>query len=135
MKTDDPTFQDSKLTVPTDINGNVAALAAPFEPTMDEIIFKKKPEARLSDPSYLKKLAGTYQLLSQNITIGLRGDSLTASIPGQPVLDLVPELGGEFSLKQVKTVSIKFLEDAQGKVTGMELYQPNGVFAAKRIKD
>jgi CubicO group peptidase (beta-lactamase class C family) len=134
MKADDPTFQDMKLTFRTDVNGNVAAIAAPFEPTLDEIVFAKKPDAKLSDPDYLKKVVGTYQLMSQTITVGMRGDSLTMTVPGQPIYDLVPELGGEYSLKQAKIVSLKFVEDAKGQVTGIEVYQPSGVFEAKRIK-
>lgn len=133
LKTDDPTFQDMKLTFRTDVNGNVAALAVPFEPTLDEIVFTKKPEAKLSDSAYLKNVVGTYQLMRQTITVGLRGASLTLVLPGQPVYDLVPELGGEYSLKQAKVVSLRFIEDAKGLVTGLEINQPGGVFEAKRV--
>jgi CubicO group peptidase (beta-lactamase class C family) len=135
LKTDDPTFEDMKLSFRTDVNGNVAAVAAPFEPTLGEIVFTKKPEAKLSDPAYLNNVVGKYQLQSQTLTVSLRGDSLTLALPGQPVYDLVPELAGEFSLKQVKVVTLKFVEDAKGQVTGIEIYQPGGVFEAKRIKD
>jgi CubicO group peptidase (beta-lactamase class C family) len=135
LKTDDPTFQDMKLTFRTDVNGNVAAVAAPFEPTLDETVFARKPAARLSDPAYLKKVVGKYELQSQPVTVGVRGDTLTVFIPGQPVYDLVPELGGEYALKQVKSVTLKFIEDATGRVTGMEIYQAGGVFEARRIKE
>jgi len=135
LKTDDPTFENMKLSFKTDVNGNVAAVAVPFEPTLGEIVFTRKPEARLSDPAYLNKVTGKYQLRSQTITVGLRGDSLTMVVPGQPVYDLVPELGGEFSLKQAKVITLKFVEDAKGQVTGIEIYQSGGVFEAKRIKD
>jgi CubicO group peptidase (beta-lactamase class C family) len=134
-KADDPTFRDMKLTFRTDVNGNVAAVAAPFEPTLDDVVFTKKPDATLSDPAYLKKVVGSYQLMSQAITVGLRGDSLTMTVPGQPTYDLIPELGGEYSLKQVKVISLRFVEDAKGQVTGIEIYQPTGVFEAKRVKD
>jgi len=135
MKADDPTFQDLKLTFRTDVNGNVAAVAAPFEQTLDDIVFTKKPDVRLSDPAYLRKVAGTYKLVSQTITIGQRGKGLTLTVPGQPTYDLVPELGGEYSLKQVKTISLKFIEDVKGNVAGIEIYQPNGIFEAQRVKE
>ena len=67
--------------------------------------------------------------------ISLKGNGLTAFIPGQPVYELVPELGSEFSLKQYKVITLKFMVDKAGNVTGIELYQPNGVFEATRIKD
>ena len=62
------------------------------------------------------------------------GDALILSIPGQPTYDLVPEVGGEFSLKVAKVVRIRFLEDAKGQVTGVEISQPGGVFEYKRAK-
>ena len=134
-KADDPTFEDMKLTFRTDVNGNVASLVASFEPSTDDIVFKNKPDARLFDPEYLKQFAGKYKLLSQTFTVSLKGNSLTFYVPGQPVYDLVPDLGGDFFLKQYKIISLKFILDDKGNVTGVELNQPNGVFDAKRIKE
>jgi len=68
------------------------------------------------------------------VTVSLKGDTLTLFIPGQPVYDLVPEVGGEFSLKVAKVVRVRFLEDAKGQVTGAEVNQPGGVFEYKRSK-
>jgi hypothetical protein len=133
-KADDPVFTDMKLTFRTDVNGNVVAVSAPFEPSLDETHFTKKPDARLSDPAYLKTLLGAYTLASQTVTVGLKGGVLTLSIPGQPVYDLVPEVGGEFSLKAARVVRLRFLEDAKGQVTGLEISQPSGVFEYKRAK-
>jgi CubicO group peptidase (beta-lactamase class C family) len=133
-KAADPTFEDMKLTFRTDANGNIAAIAAPFEPTVDEIIFSKKPDARMFDPEYLKKFIGDYELVGQTLTVTLKGNTLTVQIPGQPVLELVPDLGGEFYLKEVKVISLAFIEDEQGKVTGLELYQPDGTYTATKNK-
>ena len=133
-KSEDPTFEDMKLTFRTDVNGNVVGVAMPFEPSVDDIYFAKKPEARLSDPAYLKTLVGSYILASQTVTVSLKGDTLTLFIPGQPVYDLLPEVGGEFSLKVAKVVRVRFLEDAKGQVTGAEVNQPGGVFEYKRTK-
>ncbi len=132
-KADDSTFEDMKLTFRTDVNGNVASLVASFEPSTDDIVFKNKPDARLFDPEYLKQFAGKYQLLSQTFTVSLKGNGLTLYVPGQPVYDLVPDLGGDFFLKQYKIISLEFILDDKGNVTGLELNQPNGVFDAKRI--
>jgi CubicO group peptidase (beta-lactamase class C family) len=133
-KAEDPTFEDMKLTFRTDANGYVVGVAAPFEPALDDIYFLKKPDAQLSDPAYLKTLLGSYTLASQTVSVGLRGDVLTLSIPGQPVYDLVPEVGGEFSLKVAKVVRVRFLEDAKGQVTALEVSQPGGVYEYKRAK-
>lgn len=132
---DDPTFEDMRLTFRTDVNGNVASLEAPFEPTLDPIAFQKKPDARFFDPEYLQQYVGKYQLVDQVITINLKGNSLTAFVPGGTELDLIPEIGDEFTLKQVKIISLKFKTDEKGQVIGLELFQPDGVYEAKRIED
>ena len=132
---DDPTFEDMKLTFRTDVNGNVAALEAPFEPTLEEIVFDKKPDARFFDPDFLQKFVGKYQLATQTLTISLKGNSLTLYIPGGDELDLVPQVGDEFVLKQAKIVSLSFKFDDEGNVVALELYQPDGVYEAKRLDD
>jgi CubicO group peptidase (beta-lactamase class C family) len=132
---DDPTFKDSKLTFRTDAKGNVAEITAPFEPSTDEIIFNKKPDARFFDPEYLKQFTGQYKFLSQTFTVNLKGESLTLHVPGQPLYDLVPDLGGEFFFKQFKIISLRFIMDEQGNVTKFEMYQPSGVFEAERITE
>jgi CubicO group peptidase (beta-lactamase class C family) len=133
-KAEDPTFEDMKLTFRTDVNGNVVGVDIPFEPSLDDIYFAKKPEARLSDPAYLTRLLGSYTLASQTVTTGLKGNVLTLSIPGQPVYDLVPEVGGEFSLRVAKVVRVRFLEDPKGQVTSLEISQPGGIYEYKRSK-
>ena len=130
---EDPTFHDMKLTFRTDVNGHVAAIAAPFEPSVDEIIFTKKPDSRMFDPEYLKKFIGEYELAGQIFTVNLKGNTLTLQAPGQSPYELVPDLGEEFYLKQVKIVSMAFTVDEQGKVTGLELYQPDGTYTATKI--
>ena len=133
-RADDPTFEDMKLTFRTDVNGLVAALETPFEPTLEAIVFNKKPDARLSDPAYLQKFAGKYTLMDQTATISLKGNILTAMIPGQEEYELVPALGDEFILKQVRIISVRFETDEKGNVTGLEFIQPNGIFKFERIK-
>jgi len=131
---EDPVFEDMKLTFRTDANGNVVGVAIPFEASVEDIYFVKKPDAKMSDPAYLKTLVGSYALASQTVTVALKGDALTLTIPGQPVYDLVPEVGGEFSLKVAKVVRVRFVPDAKGQVTTLEVSQPGGVFEYKRTK-
>jgi CubicO group peptidase (beta-lactamase class C family) len=131
-KAGDPVFEDMKFSFITDANGNVARLEAPFEATLEPIVFEKKPDARLSDPAYLQKFAGKYVLIEQVIVISLKGNVLFATVPGSPDMELVPGLGDEFTLKQMKVVSLRFKVDDKGNVTAMELIQPGGIFEAKR---
>ena len=134
LRAADPTFVDMKLTFRTNVDGLVAAVEVPFEATVDPIVLAKKPDKKFFDPAFLKKYVGRYQLLDQITTVSLKGNRLTLSVPGQPEYELVPTLGGEFVLKQVKTIHVRFIEDENGQVVGMEAIQPEGIFEAKRIK-
>jgi CubicO group peptidase (beta-lactamase class C family) len=135
LHTDDPTFEDFKITFGTDVAGRVAWVEAQLEPTLEPMRLTKKPDAMLSDPAYLRKLAGLYQLPGQVATVSLKGETLTLVLPGQPEFDLQPQLGDEFVLKQVKMISIRFISDDKGNVTGLELNQAGAVFEAKRLEE
>ena len=134
IKADDPTFTDFKLTFRTDLNGRVASLTGIFDAAVDEIVFRKKPEARLSDPEYLKKFVGSYELMGETVVVSLKGKVLTISAAGQPEAELLPDLGGEFVLKEARIITIRFAEGPDGAVTAMEFIQPNGIFEAKKTK-
>jgi len=134
VKIADPAYNDFKITFRTDANGRVAGLSAAFEASVDDIIFAKKPDPRQYDPAFLQKYTGSYELSGQKATITLRGNVLVCAIAGQPVFDLEPDLAGEFVIKQARIVSLRFLVDDKGAVTGVEFNQPGGVYEAKKIK-
>lgn len=135
LRGEDPTFEDMKLTFETDVNGLVTAVAAPFEPTADPIVFRKKPDEKFFDPAFLKKFAGKYSLMDQVVAVELKGEVLTMTVPGQPVYELVPVPGDEFTLKQLSIVRIRFILDQKGEVVAMEASQPGGVFEYKRFSE
>jgi CubicO group peptidase (beta-lactamase class C family) len=130
----DPTFDNMKFLFQGDLKGNVAAVAAPFEPQVKDVVFTKKPDARLFDPAYLARYTGEYELAGQTATVGLTGNTLTISLPGQPTYHLVPGLGGEFVLKEFSVIGVTFLEDASGNVTAVNFNQPDGVYTATKKK-
>jgi CubicO group peptidase (beta-lactamase class C family) len=130
----DPTFDDSKFLFQGDVKGNVSAVSAQFEPQVKDIVFTKKPDARFSDPAYLARFTGDYELSGQTATFSLTGNTITITLPGQPAAHLVPGLGNEFVLKELSAVSINFVEDAKGNVTGANFNQPGGVYFLKKTK-
>lgn len=125
-KTDDPTFKDLKLKFETDFDGNIAAVEVPFEPAVAAMRFAKKPDAKYRDPAYLTRLTGRYLLGPTPVTVDLRGNHLTASLPGQPPVELVPAVDGWFDLKGLAGFRMQFDGDT------MKVVQPNGLFEAKR---
>ena len=104
----------------------------PFEAAVKEIVFARKPDARLYDAAYLKRFAGTYTLPGAPVTISLKGNALNVMIPGQPPYDLVPSLSGDFTLKQAQVVSLHFVADDRGNVTAAEIRQPGAVVTAQK---
>jgi hypothetical protein len=121
-----------KYSFQTDVNGNVATVSAQFEASVKEIVFAKKLDARLFDPAYLSRYAGAYDLMGQTINVSLKGAALVAVVGGQPPMDLIPTLSGDFTLKQVQVVSIHFIMDDKGNAASFELRQPGTVLTAKR---
>jgi len=130
----DPTFENIKFLFQGDVKSNVAAVSAQFEPQVKDIVFTRKPDARLSDPAYLARFTGDYDLAGQTATLSLTGNTLTITLPGQPQLHLLPGLGDEFVLKELSVISAIFVEDAQGNVTGVNFNQPDGVHFLKKTK-
>lgn len=131
---DDHTFEDMRIRFLTNMKGDVDAVAAPFEMMVDEIIFKRKPDMRMSDPVYLARFLGKYEIAGQTFTIGLKGSVLTVNVPGQPQYELVPDRDDEFNLKEVSGISVKFVVNDDGSVT-VFFNQPNGIFEAKRMEE
>ena len=91
------------------------------------------PDARLSDPGYLSRLVGAYELPGQKVLIERSGSALTVTLPGQPRFTLRPALGGRFVLVEVPAIQIGFELDDEGPATAVTFFQPNGVFSAERV--
>ena len=126
VKSKDPTFEDMKYNFRADVAGNIYAIEASFEPRVDPIVFRKKPDARLSDPKYLQQFLGEYILGPQTIVMSLRGSRLVLAIANQPPYELIPDIDGWFNLKGLTGFRARFT----GKT--IELSQPNGLFTATR---
>lgn len=131
---EDPTFEDMKLTFQTDADGFIYRVSAPFEPMTGPILFDKQPDARYRDPEFLSTLTGEYTLMGQKVIIDLKGDVLTIRVANQPASELVPALGDEFYLKEVKIIRLKFIFGKGDIAKGFEIYQPQGTFSAERMK-
>lgn len=131
-KAKDGVFENMKYSFQADASGFIAGVSAPFEASVSPIVFKKKPDARLSDPAYLARFTGEYSLMGQIWTVSLKGNALAVSFPGQPQMDLLPSLSGDFAIKQTQVVSLHFVSDDAGKISAIEIRQPNTVLTAKR---
>jgi CubicO group peptidase (beta-lactamase class C family) len=115
--------------------GDIDRVSLPLEPNAKEIVFVRTPPSNLRDPQFLKNFVGEYTIETQVSTISLKGDSaLTLYVPGQPVYDLLPYKGTEFTLRGLTGFSVVFTVDKSGVATEAVFHQPNGIFVAKRVK-
>jgi hypothetical protein len=122
-----------KISFLTDVKGNINRLAIPMEPSVEEIVFTRVPEKRMTDRSFLEQFAGEYELFDRNIIVSLKGeDVLVLSIPNQTDYELVPYQGAEFTFKGLPGFSIEFKQDESGVVTEALVTQPNAVFTARK---
>lgn len=130
-KSGDPTFENMKYQFHLDADGYVASMTAPFEPSVQPIVFAKRAAARMYDPAHLDKLVGAYTLGPQTMQITRKGNALFMSSPQQPTYELVPRVGEWFELKGLQGFRSRFETDKSGRMTLM-LSQPDGVFTAIR---
>jgi hypothetical protein len=130
----DDALENMKFNFQTDVNGSVVAVTVPLAPQVKEILFTKRLDSKLSDPTYLGRFVGDYELSGHLITIALRGNALTMNVPGEPQYQLVPGLDGGFTLKEISSFGLKFVEDNDGGVAAVLVSRPKGVVKAKRME-
>lgn len=122
-----------KIAFLNNVNGDIDRLSVALEPSVDPIEFVKEPPKEMFDPDFLAKFAGDYDLMGMTVTVAVREDRLTVTVPGQPTYDLRPFMGTEFTIGALKGYSLKFIVE-KGRVTKAVFVQPNGVFPAERKK-
>jgi len=93
-----------------------------------EVIFNKKAEAKLSDPNFLKNLAGLYELDGNTTEIILTGKELM--IKGAPPQHLEPYKGNSFKIREFSDQLVEFVFDARNTIpTGFKVtYDGKSVF-------
>jgi hypothetical protein len=71
--------------------------------------------------------------MGQPIVIALKGeDTLTATLPGQPAIELMPYRGTTFTLSGLTGISLTFNLAENGLSESVTLNQPGMVLEAKR---
>ena len=112
--------------------GDIETVSAPFEPTVRDIVFARRPDRALRDPAALRRFTGEYEVLGRPLSILLIGDTtLVARLPGQPEVELVPRRGAEFLVKGISGFSVEFVEQ-DGAVVEVRITQAGSTFTAKR---
>ena len=123
---------EMKASFLTSVKGDIDTLIVPFEPTGNDIVFKRVPDKQMRNRAFLEQFVGIYELLQMQVTVSLKEDILIASIAGQPDIELEPYQGTEFLASDRSGVSVEFLRDASGMVTGLTATISGSVFHATK---
>ena len=129
----DPTFENMKYNFRTNLRGDIDAVAAPFEPNVDPIVFVRQPDRELLDPAFLTRLTGRYYL-TDTTRVTLKGNALVVQTGNGAPIELVPYRRAEFTFKGLAGTSVEFVLDAQRRPVMLRVKQPNGVFESKRVE-
>ena len=129
----DPEFEDKKVQFLTNFNGDVEGLAVSFEPRLKPLVFTLRPDAKLTDPTYLKRFAGDYDLGGDTLHIRLAGNTLNLEMRGRSTTTLVPDRNDGFAIKGQSDTALRFVTTATDQTaSAVTLATPGGVFTAKR---
>jgi CubicO group peptidase (beta-lactamase class C family) len=117
----------------TDREGNIASLAAPFEPLVKDIVFTRIPAGDCTDPAFRQRCTGTFSRGGTAVVVGQDKDGqLTLTVGTQPTCKLRPYQGRTFVIDEPEGVRVEFHLGPDGDVGELIFHQPNGTFVARR---
>src|SRR5215468_3483544 len=91
------------LSFSTDREGNVASLAAPFEPLVKDIVFTRIPVGDSMNPAFRQRCIGTYSHGATTVVVGQDSDEqLTLTVGSQPTYKLRPYQGRTFVIVELE---------------------------------
>ena len=120
-----------KFSFHNDSLGDVGEVVVPFESSVGDIVFKKRPNQTTASFDYLMQFVGPYDVDDKTVEIVLRGGALYAVIPGQPLYEMVPNGSNEFTVKKIAGLSVRFLLNDESQVEEVLLIAPYGAMSAK----
>jgi Domain of unknown function (DUF3471) len=118
----------------TDREGNIASLAAPFEPLVKDIVFTRSAAGDCTNPAFRQHCIGTF--ISQGITTVVvaqdNDGQLTLTAGSEPTCKLRPYQSRTFIIVEREGVRVEFHLGPHGEANELIFHQPNGTFVARR---
>lgn len=96
-----------------------------------QVVFVKKPDETLSDPATLEKYIGRYDYGGSKFDVKLKEGKLAVIWAVDEIL--IPYKEHLFKMKNYDDQQIEFMVE-QGKVTGLKLKSPTGIYECKKIE-
>ena len=118
----------------TDREGNIASLAAPFEPLVKDIVFTRIPAGDCTNPAFRQHCTGTFRLHGiTTVVVGQDNDGqLTLTVGTQPTCKLRPYQSRTFVIDELEGFRVEFHLGPDGEVDELFFHQPNATFVARR---
>ena len=118
----------------TSFDGEIDGLRTEFEPAVKPIEFKRLPDKRFKDRSFLATLVGSYAIGTAEFNVVLRPDGVLTlgGRTGAPS-ELLGVRGTRFDVKGQNGFSVEFLLDAAGRYTQLALSRSGSTSLAQRV--
>jgi CubicO group peptidase (beta-lactamase class C family) len=117
----------------TDREGNIASLAAPFEPLAKDIVFTRSAAGDCTNPAFRQHCIGTFSQGATTVVVGQDNNGqLTLTVGSQPTRKLRPYQGRTFVIDELEGFRVEFHLGPDGAVDELVFHQPNGTFVARR---
>ena len=131
----DTTFgSESPFNFQTNQEGNISAVQLKLEEELNHPLeFIHQPKSLSTSEGSLNKYVGNFEIAGAIIKIYTKNDNtLFLFIAGQPEYELIPTEKHIFSLKNLNSFKVEFLESSDKSIQEIKIIQPNGTFMAKR---
>jgi CubicO group peptidase (beta-lactamase class C family) len=118
----------------TDREGNIASLAAPFEPLVKDVVFTRIPAGDCTNPAFRRRCTGTFRLHGiTTVVVGQDNDGqLTLTVGSQPTYKLCPYQSRTFVIDELEGFRVEFHLGPDGEVDEFIFHQPNATLVARR---
>ena len=121
------------LSFATDREGEIANLAAPFEPLVKDIVFTRVPAGDCTNPAFRQHCTGTFSQGATTVVVGQDKDGhLTLTVGSQQAYKLRPYQSRAFVIDELEGFRVEFHLGPDGEVDELFFHQPNGTFVARR---
>jgi CubicO group peptidase (beta-lactamase class C family) len=117
----------------TDREGNIASLAAPFEPLVKDIVFTRIAAGDCTNPAFRQHCTGTFSHGATTVAVGPDNDGqLALTVGSEPTYKLRPYQGRTFDMGELEGFRVEFHLGPNGEADELIFHLPNGTFVARR---
>jgi hypothetical protein len=118
-----------------DREGNIASLAAPFEPLVKDIVFIRMAAGDCANPVFRQRCVGAYSYGAIAIVVAQDSDEqLTMTVTREPTYKLRPYQSRTFVVADHEGFRVEFHLGPDGEADEMILHYPHGTFVARRAQ-